>query len=275
MSKVTTTKIKSGEPYNEILPTQKKSILDSIFIFLDRNTRGLAFGFIAVLLACAVYFLWSYFRQNAALEKFEAAFQIEKQILEFEDKSKKNKPEDDKASTSDTKQQPVTTASQSPDSLKLDNTTQIDQIHAEVIKFIKEDPSHGASRNLALKWSKTLYTEEKFDKALETLQQLKFKKSNSLEGLTLLSKASLSLQAGQIKDSIQLFKEIVSTKKWTYLHPEARFQLSLALIKDNNPVEAIENLKTIKNEFPDEKRTVEDATKLLRWLQYQKVTAPK
>lgn len=250
MSKITTSKIKNSHQTETIENTVSNKI-DSLISWLDKNTKVLAISFVTVLLGCAVYFLISLYTQNKALEKFEAAFAIEKEIISFDEKVEKSKLE--KEST------PFTTKNEDQD-----------KIQNQVVDFIKANPSHGASRNLALRWSKSLYTDEKFDKALQVINLLKIEKSNSLEGLGLLSKASLSLQLGQTKEAVGYFKEIISTKKWSYLHPEARFQLSLALIKDQNTVEAIENLKTIKTEYPDERKTVEDATKLLRWLQYQK-----
>ncbi len=252
MSKITTSKIKNSNQ-SETVENVVSGKIDSIINWLDKNTKAIAVGFAAVLAGCAVFFVWSLFAQKTALKKFEASFAIEKDIIAFDEKVEKSKIE----------KEPTAYETKDQD---------LDKIHGQVAEFIKANPGHGSSRNLALKWSKSLYTDEKFEKALEVINSLKIEKTNSLEGLGLLSKASLSLQLGQTKEAVGFFKDIISTKKWSYLHPEARFQLSLALIKDQNTVEAIENLKTLKTEHPDERKTVEDATKLLRWLQYQKNT---
>jgi tetratricopeptide (TPR) repeat protein len=106
--------------------------------------------------------------------------------------------------------------------------------------------------------------------AYETLALLNLKKSNSLEALSALAKASASVQVGKLSEAIELYKNIIGTAKWKFIHPEARFQLSLALIENKNEAEAIENLKTIQIEYPKQRKTVEESTKIMRWLKYKK-----
>ncbi len=275
MSKITTSKIKNSDQKETMDHVSIQSRLDSLIHWLGKNSKVLAFGFGGVLIGCAIYFAWSFYSQKVALSKFEAAFSIEKQITDFTKKSEELKAQDTKALDKKAAKDSALVTPEIPVALvtQAEIETLESKIHAEVIAFIKADPSQGASRNLSLKWAKTLYAKDSFEKALEVLSVIKVGKNNSLEGLSLLSKASTTLQVGKVKEAVTLFKEIVSTKKWTYLHPEARFQLSLALIEDKNEAEAIENLKAIKSEYPDEKKTVEEATKLLRWLQYQKSNA--
>jgi TolA-binding protein len=67
-----------------------------------------------------------------------------------------------------------------------------------------------------------------------------------------------------------MYKNIIGQANWKFAHPEARFQMSLAMIANKQEQEAMDNLKTIIQEHPDERKTVEEATKIMRWLTYKK-----
>lgn len=252
MSKITTTKIKNSETTTQSVEASFYETVDKVTDFIEKNSMILVVGFFGLMVGCAGYFGISYYLESAALKKFDSAFVIEKKISEFAinemDTSEKVK----------TKKTPETDA------------VDFNQVNKDVLEFVKNNPSNSASRNLVLKWSNYLYSVEKFDMAYETLNAFKLKKGNSLEGLAALAKAATTVQLGKTAEAIDLYKNIISTPKWKYLHPEARFQMSLALLSDNKENEAIENLKTIQIEHPKERKTVEEASKIIRWLTYKK-----
>lgn len=252
MAKITTTKIKnSSDKDSQTTSEVFQSRLDKFTSFIDQNSKAIALSFILFLGVCGLYFAWSFYSQGAALEKFDQAYKIEKQINGL------------------TKIDPATgnpLSGKTPE----ENPEEVDRIQGKVMEFIESNPGHPAARNLAIKWSSYLFKEDKFDDSLKVLNRLELSDGVSLDGLSKLMIASSYFQTGKIKEAINSYKNIISVRNWKYLHPEARFQLSLALIEDGNEQEAIENLKTIQNEYPKQTQTVNEAMKIKRWLQYKK-----
>lgn len=252
MSKITTTKIKNSEKTTIETSETVHQKIDRLAHFIEKNAKALALGFAALMVVCFGYFIFSLISENAAQKKFEKAFAIEKQIAEFAI------AEVDPSAEIKKKKTPETDAGE------------FEKINTDVLEFVKSNPNSEASRNLSLKWSNYLFSVEKFDMALAALTPLNIKKSNSLGGLAELAKASTTVQLGKVEQAIGMYKQIINNPNWNYIHPEARFQMSLALIENNQQQEALENLKTIVQEHPKERKTVEEATKIMRWLTFKK-----
>lgn len=250
---MTTTKIKNSDSSTPNIPDETlDQKIDKISEFIEKNSMMFIFGFVGLLIGCAAYFSFSLYSKKMAFKKFDSAYKIEQKIDKF------TIAETDTSNDVQTKKTPET------DSIAFND------VDSEVKAFLNANPSHGASRNLALKWASYLFSVDKFKEANETLLSLNLKKSNSLDGLASLSKASSSVQTGDMEKAITLYKSILATSNWKFLHPEARFQMSLALIETDKVQEAIENLKTIQREHPDERKTVEESKKIIRWLTFKK-----
>ena len=252
MSKITTTKIKNSDTSSSEQTENVHQKIDRLTLFVEKNSKVLALSFIGLLVLCSGYFAYSLYAESTALKKFEASFALEKRISDY------NIADTDPSAEIKTKKTPETDAAD------------FEQLNTDVKSFIKENPSSGASRNLALKWSNYLYSVEKFDLAYETLELLNIKKSNSLGALAQLAKASTTVQLGKMDQAIGMYKDIIGQANWKFAHPEARFQMSLAMIANKQEQDALDNLKTIIQEHPDERKTVEEATKIIRWLTYKK-----
>lgn len=253
MAKLTTTKIKNSSNPEDLHPTAEsiQSKIDHTINFIEKNSRILAMGFFGLLLGCAIYFGWSYFSNKETLKTFDNAFKIEMKVDEFAKQDAKiQNTKDEKTPESD--------------------PNLFAKVNTEVTDFLKANPNHSASRNLALKWSGYLYNEEKYEDALTILSLYKTTTSRSLDGLAELAKASTLIQLSKYNQAIETYKKIIAEKTWKFLHPEARFQMSLAYVGDKNTPEAISNLKAIETEHAKQTKTVSEALKIKRWLQYKK-----
>lgn len=226
--------------------------IDVLGRFVEKNAKTLTIGFVAFLGLCGIYFAFSLYSQSAALKKFDEAYAIEQRISKFAI------AETDTSDQIKTKKSPET------------DGPEFTQIHNDTLKFIKDNASNEAARNLALRWSSYLYSVEQFEKSYEVLEALKLKQKSTLDALAVLAKASTAVQLGKFTDAIDIYKKIITNKKWAYVHPEARFQMSLAMIENNNEQEALENLKLIQVEYPKERKTIEEANKIIRWLTFKK-----
>ncbi len=256
MSKITTSKIKNSDTKTELGQESMQQKVDRLTLFVEKNAKVLALSFVALLVLCSGYFVFSLYSENSALKIFEKSYTIEKRISEF--------------TIADTDPSAEIKKKKSPES----DATEFEQLNQDVSAFIKEYPKSEASRNLVLKWSNYLYSVDKFEMALQNLELLKTNKVSSLGALTELAKASNTVQLGKLDQAIGIYKAIIANKNWNYVHPEARFQMSLALIENKKEQEALDNLKTIIQEHPKERKTIEEATKIIRWLTYKKNSEP-
>lgn len=279
MSKITTTKIKNPSDSSPTVQAHKTTF-DKVADWISSYAKYLGMGFAGIIVGCAVYFGFSFYSEKVALKVFNKSYDIEKMITDFEKKqdelktaeaAKKDSKADAKAAAKTTTDPKAEQKTEKPVSVTTEDLDKLEtEIQSKALDFIKAHPSHGASRNLALRWSKILFSNTKFDKSYDILNALKLEPKSSLEGLTYLAKASQSLQIGKINEAIEIFKSIISNKDWGYIHPEARYQLSLAYIENKNIDLALENLKSLKIEHPTQTKTIQDATKLMRWIQYSK-----
>ena len=256
MSKITTTQIKNKN--SEEPQTTEESVHKAIGLathWINRNSKVLILCFFGFLSLCALYFLWSMLSKERATKNFEKSYKIEIEVNSFIKSTNSSDSSKDKTSSEESK------------NIK-DKESQLTD---KVIKFISVLPSHGASRNLALKWSSHLYDKGQYEQAYKVLSQIKIKKSSSLFGLVALSKATNLFKMQKHDQSIDTYKSIIRNKQWKFIHSEARYRMSLSLVKKNSIDQAIENLKILSSDEGNKGSVfIQESKTLLRWLQYQK-----
>lgn len=219
----------------------------------ENNATKLVVGFTGVVVACIFAVAVSIYQNSVAQKHFTEAFNIEQQFT-----SLMTAPELANNPDSSPMMMPLT-----PEKLE--------EIQPQILTYVKSHPKSDAARNLAIKWVSKLYDMKHYDKAAEVMNELQPNTKSSLSGLALLLKGSTLMEAGQTPEAIEVFREILKHKNWTYVHPEASYQLSMAQLKNNDPDAAILSLKTIHDEYSDKKAELSSqATKVMRWLQYQK-----
>lgn len=260
MSKITTTEIK-GKKDNST-PTQTKSNVSIIEVFerighwAEGNAMALVIAFTGVVLMCMVAVGVSIVKENSIKNNFAMAYSIENKFIDLvtaAEAEELNNPD------SPTTSKPAVTFT----------SEKINEFQPEVLEFVKANPNTDAARNLAIKWVSKLYDVKDYENALEVMNQLKPSK-DSLSGLALLLKGTTLMQAGQSSEAVTVFKEILKQKNWAFVHPEATYQMSLAQLNANDADAAIASLKSIQDNYQDNKEAVGQATKVMRWLQYQK-----
>lgn len=249
MAKVTTTHIKGNK--EDAQNPQNVSFVDwieGVGIWAEKNAMPLVVAFVAIVVLGVGVMGYNIYFESKQEEHFSKAYAIEKLF-----------------------ETPQNTAAEMAEAPAKEELTpeKIDEVQPKVVDFIKVYPKSDAARNLAIKWVSKLYDKQEYAKALEVMQPLQ-PSSHSLSGLAVLLKGSTLLQSGQASEAIGIFKEILKNKSWEYVHPEASFQMSLAQIENKNIDEAITNLRSIQENYRDNREAVTEATKIMRWLQYQK-----
>lgn len=247
---------------NKQTPTVKKqfSIIDffeDLGTWAENNATALVIGFTGVVVACIFAVGLSIYQNSVEEKRFTEAYEIEKQFVELMTTAEANNPENPTPMMSS-----LTPA-------------KVEEIQPKVLAFVKTHPKSDAARNLAIKWVSKLYDIKSYDQAVSVMNELKPDSKSSISGLALLLKGTTLMEAGQNSEAIKVFQDILKQDNWAYVHPEASYHLSMAQIKDNDPDAAILSLKNIHDTYADKKEVSAQATKVMRWLQYQKAQKSK
>lgn len=220
------------------------SRIEDLGTWAESNAFTLVVGFVVVVVVCVAAIGFSMYTDSKRLSYFEQASALEAQF-----EKDLNAPGSD---------QPATLTSE-----------KIERLQPEVLSFVSSHPKADASRNLAIKWVSKLYDTKEYEKALEVMDQLQ-PSNDSLSGLAQLLKGSTLMQAGKTPESIEVFKAILKNKNWSFVHPEASYQMGLAYLNNEDTDAAIGQFQNVQDSYQDSTETAQQATKIMRWLQYKK-----
>ena len=281
MSKITTTQIKNKNPLEP--QTSEESIQRVIGFathWMDRNSKTLILSFFGFLFLCAIYFFWSMISKELALKNFSKSYAIEIELNDFIESLSPSKELKDTSDSKNKKSLNSPSVKETQNSTPKDLVSQKEEKEAQmtekVMRFVSSQPSHEASRDLALKWSDYLHKEKKYDQAYKVLSKIKVRKSSSLFGLVVLSQGSYLFEMGEYKKSINLYKSIIKNKHWKFLHNEARYRISLTFLKNKDIDQALENLKILASDEGNQgSALIQESKSLIRWIQYQKALEKK
>lgn len=219
----------------------------------ENNAMALVIAFAGVVLACVIAVGVSIYSDSSNKKQFAKAYALEEQFAEL-----LTAPE--AAANPD---------SPTPNAVSF-SKAKAEELQPQILEFVKSHSKSDAARNLAIRWVSKLYDIGLYEMGAEVMQAIKPNKSSTLSGLALLLKGTTLLETGKTEEAIMAFNEILGNDHWQYVHPEASYQLSMAQLKNNDPDAAISSLKRVHEQFSDQREVSTQATKMMRWLQYQK-----